>query len=168
MCARRRSKKKVYRLERLGDFLPQALHKGKLFIDTLPPNLANLWEKAVGPQIARQTEPFRLKDGTLQVRVTTPAWMQQLQFLKEEILEKVNAAAPASEIQALRFFIGPVTLPPSPGADGTGQADADENRLGKRDRRLIEERLAEIEDDDLREILRRVMVRQALARDKRP
>ncbi len=167
MCARRRLKKKVYRLERIGEFLPQALRKSKIFIDTLPPDMASLWAKAVGHQIARQTEPFKFKDDTLSVKVTTSAWMQQLQFMKEEILEKVNAAGPSRKITKLRFFMGQLTPEPDRGNEKDRSEPVHESSLGDRDKRLIEENLSRVTDDELREALRRVMVREALTRSYR-
>lgn len=166
MSARRRSKKKVYRLERLGEFLPVALVKEKIFIPTMPPGMANLWKRAVGPQIARQTEPCRLRQGVLYVTVTTPAWMQQLQYMNDEILEKVNSLEPEQKIAKIRYSIGQVT-PRDVQEETLRDAPLDENRLGKRDRRLIAQHLSSIEDEDLREAIRRAMIREALTRNLR-
>lgn len=167
MYARRRLKKKVYRLERIGDFLPRALRKKKIYIDTLPPDMEPLWKKAVGHQIARQTEPFKLKDDTLSVKVTTSTWMQQLQFMKEDILEKVNAAGPPRKITKLRFFMGQVTPAPDSGNTAETPVHIHESRLRDRDKRLIEKNLSNVTDEELREALRRVMVREALTRSYR-
>lgn len=166
MSARRRSPKKVYRLERLGEFLPAALVKEKIFIPTMPPGMANLWNRAVGPQIARQTEPCRLRQGVLYVTVTTPAWMQQLQYMKDEILEKVNSLEPEQKIVKIRYSIGQVT-PRAGQADPPPGAPLDENRLGKRDRRLMDQHLSSIGDEDLKEAIRRAMIREALTRNLR-
>ncbi|OPL11546.1 MAG: hypothetical protein AVO39_05580 [delta proteobacterium MLS_D] len=166
MCARRRSRKKTYRLERLGEFLPATLMKQRIFIDTIPPNLTRLWTKTVGPQIARQTGPCRFRDGMLSVRVSTSSWMQQLQFMKDEILDRLNAADPQHTIKKIKFFIGHVPPPPVP-VEKTAADIFDESRLKKRDRRLIAERTATVEDEELREIIRRAMVKEALTRHLR-
>ncbi len=47
------------------------------------------WPRAVGPQVAAQTQPVRIRDGVLEVRVAHPVWMQQLQLLKPRILAKL-------------------------------------------------------------------------------
>lgn len=168
MCARRRSKKKEYRLERVGDFLPDVLKKGKIFIDTPISGLAGVWTRAVGPQIARQTEPIRIRNGVLSVKVTTSAWMQQLQFMKDDIIEKVNKAGPPQKINKIRFSIGEVSPFHFEQPSVENDPEVNERRLGKRDRRLIAERLSLIEDDELREIMRRVMIREAMNRNLRP
>ncbi|MCK9229185.1 MAG: DUF721 domain-containing protein [Syntrophales bacterium] len=163
MSARRRSKKKVYRLERLGEFLPGTLVKEKIFIPTMPPGTASLWNRAVGPQIARQTEPLRLRGSVLYVTVSTPAWMQQLQYMNEEILEKVNSLEPAHRITKIRYSIGHVT-PRAERPESFRDTLLDESRLKDRDRRLIAQHLSSIGDEDLREAIRRVMIREALTR----
>ena len=58
------------------------------------PLVATAWKAAVGAPIANQTAPIRYTAGTLHVKVTTSAWMQQLQFMKSEILAKVNEKIP--------------------------------------------------------------------------
>lgn len=166
MSARRRSKKKVYRLERLGEFLPGALVKEKIFIPTMPPGMAILWNRAVGPQIARQTEPTRFRQGVLYVTVTTPAWMQQLQYMNDEILEKVNSLDPGQKIAKIRYAIGQVT-PHAERAETLQDTPLDENKLRDRDRRLIAEHLSSIQDEELKEAIRRVMIREALTRHLR-
>ncbi|MBE0598149.1 MAG: DUF721 domain-containing protein, partial [Desulfuromonadales bacterium] len=51
-----------------------------------------IWDQAVGPQIAARARPVRIREGVLEVRVEQAAWMQQLQLLKPKILAKVNEA----------------------------------------------------------------------------
>ncbi|HZV82903.1 MAG TPA: DUF721 domain-containing protein [Geobacteraceae bacterium] len=49
-----------------------------------------VWEEAVGPQIAAKAMPSSFRDGVLTVRVAGSAWMQQLSLLKGEITSQVN------------------------------------------------------------------------------
>lgn len=51
-----------------------------------------VWNEAVGPQIAAKSQPAAFRDGTLTVRVTGSAWMQQLSLMKREIIDQVNEA----------------------------------------------------------------------------
>ena len=50
-----------------------------------------VWEPAVGRQIANRARPASFRDGTLTVAVSSAPWMQQLNFLKKGIMEKLNA-----------------------------------------------------------------------------
>ena len=49
------------------------------------------WEAVVGPTLARHARPERLRRGVLVVAVDSPEWMQELQFLKHELRERLNA-----------------------------------------------------------------------------
>lgn len=50
-----------------------------------------VWDRAVGSQIAAKARPANFRDGVLTVMVSNAPWMQQLNFLKKGIIEKVNA-----------------------------------------------------------------------------
>jgi len=49
------------------------------------------WDAAVGPTLARHARPRRLVRGVLVVVVDSSEWMQELQFLKHELRERLNA-----------------------------------------------------------------------------
>lgn len=51
-----------------------------------------IWAKAVGPQIASRAKPSAIRNGTLTVTVSSAPWLQQLNFLKVQICEKLNEA----------------------------------------------------------------------------
>jgi len=76
--------------EILGEILHKILKKRNIPHASTDRHLLNIWRRAVGPQIAAQTYPDTLKRGSLFVRVSAPVWLHQLQFMKEEILCKIN------------------------------------------------------------------------------
>lgn len=49
------------------------------------------WDAVVGPTLARHARPDRLRHGVLIVSVDSAEWMQELQFLKHELRERLNA-----------------------------------------------------------------------------
>ena len=62
------------------------------------------WPALVGPQIAAVTEPTSIAaDGTMFVRVTTNAWMNELSLLEPELLRSLNAKAGRSPIKRIRY-----------------------------------------------------------------
>jgi len=64
------------------------------------------WAGLVGPQIAAVTTPERVTpDGTLFVRVTTSAWMNELQLMAPEIMARVNAGRGAGRIAGIRWLL---------------------------------------------------------------
>ena len=63
-----------------------------------------LWSTAVGKQIADNTTAQDVKHGTLIVRAKSPAWAQELQFKKKEILSTLNTALGKRTIKDIRFI----------------------------------------------------------------
>ena len=68
----------------------------------------HLWERAVGEIIAANTKPAAFKDNILLVYVNSSTWLHHLQFLKKEIIQKVNTALEDESIVDIKFKIGPL------------------------------------------------------------
>src|SRR5512139_838349 len=102
--------------EALGEILQKILKKRNIPHTSTDPRLAEIWRRAVGPQIASQTHPVSLKRGLLVVHVSSPVWMHQLQFMKEEIIGRIKELSFPEEIQNLRFCIGEIPARPPGGA----------------------------------------------------
>ena len=143
----------------LGEILHKILKKRNIPHASTDRYLLNIWRRAVGPQIAAQTHPDILKRGSLFVRVSAPAWLHQLQFMKEEILSKINELFVKEEVRNLFLTIGELPTPP-PGSAGQTPPDAALFPLPVRDRNMMRESLATVRDPELREILERVMTRE--------
>jgi predicted nucleic acid-binding Zn ribbon protein len=62
------------------------------------------WDKAVGKEISEQTEPFKITDGVLFVKVADPAWRNELQFLKAEIITKLNKVLKKNIVKDIKFY----------------------------------------------------------------
>ena len=64
------------------------------------------WPRLVGAPIAAVTRPESVgADGTLFVRVTTSAWMTELQLMAPEIMAKVNAGRGAGRVKTIRWLL---------------------------------------------------------------
>ena len=68
--------------------------------------LVRVWEKVVGPPISDNAKPFAVKGTLLLVHVSSSAWLHQLQFLKAELLEKLNHDLKSEKIEDIKFKIG--------------------------------------------------------------
>lgn len=66
------------------------------------------WEALVGPDIAANARPVGFKRHMLLVHVASSVWMQQLQFLKAELIARINDGLPGADIEEIRFKIGPL------------------------------------------------------------
>jgi hypothetical protein len=161
-----RRRARQVKLEILGEILHKILKKRNIPHASTDRHLLNIWRKAVGPQIAAQTHPDTLKRGSLFVRVSAPVWLHQLQFMKEEILGKINELYTKEEVRNLFLTIGELPSPPS-GAAAQIPPDAPLFPLPVRDRNMMRESLATVRDTELREILERVMTREISRRRQR-
>ncbi len=143
----------------LGEILRKILKKRNIPHAGTDRRLLDIWRRAVGPQIAAQTHPDSLKGGTLFVRVSAPVWLHQLQFMKEEILGKINELSGKEEVRGLFFTIGDIPSPP-PGSAGQPPPAPPLSLLPGRDRNMMRESLATVRDPELQKILERVMARE--------
>ncbi|MCD6487113.1 MAG: DUF721 domain-containing protein [Syntrophobacterales bacterium] len=159
---RRRSGKRRRNLQKMGDFLQKALKRKKILLDLIDYRILDIWNKAVGPQISAHTNPFKFKNGTLFVNVSDPAWMQQLRFMKQEIMDKVNLDWEKEEIKNIYFSIGDIHYTPAKTADRS--IDFSQYSLKERERRLIRENLSQIDDEELKDILEKVMIKEIIKR----
>jgi hypothetical protein len=65
-----------------------------------------LWDETMGVTIAENARPAAFKGQLLVVQVASSPWMQQLQFLKKDIIQKLNSALGKELVQDIKFKIG--------------------------------------------------------------
>jgi predicted nucleic acid-binding Zn ribbon protein len=64
------------------------------------------WDEAVGETIAQNARPAVFKGRMLYVNVTNSPWIHQLQFLKQDIIQKLNLALGGNVVDDIKFKIG--------------------------------------------------------------
>jgi len=62
------------------------------------------WPGIVGEQIAEVTEPERVVDGILFVKVKNSVWRNELIYMKRQILAKIAEAIKEKAIKDIRYF----------------------------------------------------------------
>lgn len=72
------------------------------------PHLVQVWQQSVGSPICDNATPYAVKGSLLLVHVSSSVWMHQLQFLKGELLDRLNHALEVGQITDIKFKIGPV------------------------------------------------------------
>lgn len=92
----------------LGTILQQTIEASRMDVNLDAYRLWQQWKKVVGPAIAENTQPEVIKGKLLLVNVSSSPWMQQLQFLKPELIEKLNETLGKELVGDIRFKIGPV------------------------------------------------------------
>jgi len=65
--------------------------------------MLSLWPQIVDENVRKNTEPVKIKNGTLYISTSAPAWAQELTFLKREIIKKFNQAAGEEAIADIVF-----------------------------------------------------------------
>ena len=136
----------------LGDILFPLLKRRGLSYKIEENKLLKLWPDAVGKKISQQTKPEAFRNSTLFVKTTSPIWIQQLHFIKEEIILRVNTLYGKNIVKEIRFSIGHISEDNSP-------TDTNDNQLylHDRDKKMIAACTSSLSDPELASIFRRVM-----------
>jgi len=61
------------------------------------------WEKVVGPRIASNARAFKVIESKLLVEVENPSWRNELLFMKEKIMKKLNKSINSRLIKDIIF-----------------------------------------------------------------
>ena len=105
------------------------------------------WEEIVGEAVAGQTQPRAIRNRILFIDVSHSTWVQQLQFLKPTLLEKINAFLGETQIQDIRFKLGKIspTHPVNSKSRVWQEEDLDESTLKR-----IQDLANQVEDEETR------------------
>ena len=65
-----------------------------------------VWAEVVGDLLASKAEPARIEDGKLFIRVASSTWMQEIQFLKDDIRGRLNHRLGAAVVRDIFLIQG--------------------------------------------------------------
>ena len=123
--------------------------------------IIEIWQDAVGPRIARHSQPKRLQNNTLWVEVDSSVWMQQLHFMEEKIKEKLNQMMGSSMIEKIRFKLGEISF----SCDTSSKKEAFpawlKAEIDNSAQKNIEKELAVLKDEGLKTELRKLFEKNA-------
>ena len=121
-------------------------------------SLWGAWRQIVGDSIASNAQPSAIRNRILFIEVSHSTWIQQLQFLKPTLLEKINHFLEEPFIHDIRFRLGKIpSLPPSSIKDSAWQ----EVELDRKTTHQIDTLLQNIEDSETRKTMRDLLVNGA-------
>ena len=121
--------KKILPMETLGSVLEQSLKRMDLVARLDEYAVWPVWNDVVGAVIARNAQPEKIRNGTLFIKVSSPVWMQQLQFMKEMIAGKLNQRLRGEIVKNIFFIVGRIDAPaeaaqsPQPAAEAANKID---------------------------------------------
>ena len=148
--------------ERVGSLLKQILAQPGFGEQITRHQAWLVWDQLVGEQIASRARPLRLRKGVLEVQVDHPVWMQQLQLMKPQILEKIAAQIPNAGITDiyLRQARNNQGYRPAKTKKSTAPPAWRETELSAEEKEVIESELAEIDNRELKDEMRRLFTMQ--------
>lgn len=65
----------------------------------------DLWDDTAGPGVCENAKPAAFRNGTLIVHVSCSAWLHQLGFMKQTLIEQLNHALGDPLVKEIRFQI---------------------------------------------------------------
>src|ERR1043166_4717238 len=154
--------KKDSQTERLGDVLATSLKRLELGKRLDEYGIWPVWNEVVGKPVARNAQPERIRNGTLFVKITSPVWMQQLQYMKEMIADNINQRLKAEVVKNIFFVIGNVD-------SSTGEAEVKPvppPTINPVESELNEEFLESVKDPEIRQAFKRLLRSYARRKQK--
>lgn len=144
--------KKDAQLERVGQVLDLSLKRLDLTPRLDEYRVWPIWNEVVGKIIANNAQPEKIRNGTLFVKVTSPVWMQQLQFMKELIAEKLNQRLKGELVKTIFFMVGRIDAPENESAPESAA-----NLVNQSPRQIDEKFLQAIDDPEVREAFKKLL-----------
>jgi len=92
----------------IGNILPGLLKTCRRQSDAELAQIWDLWETIVGKMVAENARPAPFKGKLILVHVESPAWIHHLQFLKPDLIRKINEALGKSLVEDIKFKVGPL------------------------------------------------------------
>lgn len=106
-----------------------------------------VWEEAVGTQIASKASPATMRNGVLTLKVKSSAWMQQLSLMKHELISHLNSAIGEQIVSELVFKQGIIDKfheePPEPAPE--------KRKLSKHEKESLEKIVSPVKEQELRD-----------------
>jgi len=90
----------------LKDIISGLLNETDLPFNPDDARIWSVWDAAVGKGIAGHARPAWIKNGCLRVSVSDSVWLQELEYVKETIIEKLNGKMGRTAVQRIEFRFG--------------------------------------------------------------
>lgn len=142
----------------IGSILEKTLKALEIDAPLKAHSIWGAWTEIVGEPLALHAQPRSIYNRILFINVSHSTWIQQLQFLKPALLEKINAFLGEPHIQDIRFKLGKIT--PAIPIPSDARVWEDE-KLDKGTLTRIETLVQKIEDEEVRKELGEVLIRGA-------
>lgn len=119
----------VVRPSRVGSILSDVLKRVDPEQQLRAYGIWAFWNDEVGDAIARRAQPAGFRNGILFVTVATHSWMQELQFMKDGIRDRLNTRLGAELVRDIFFVSGNVDVETDKTKDAVPQSSAHQAAL---------------------------------------
>jgi hypothetical protein len=153
--------RKIPEIDPVGAILDQSLKRLDLATRMDQYGVWPIWRAVVGDVIARNAQPEKIRNGTLFVKVSSPVWMQELQFMKDMIAAKLNHRLGDEIVKNIFFMVGRID-PEPPNASLNKPSEAAENSAEP----MNADFLQAIEDPEIRAAFEKLVKSYARRRSK--
>jgi predicted nucleic acid-binding Zn ribbon protein len=92
------------RFEQIGTLIENLLKNSGLEKQVKETQAMNFWRDVAGKEISNYTEPVKVADGTLFIKVSNPSWRNELILLKPGIKKKLNRKIGTTVIKDIIFM----------------------------------------------------------------
>lgn len=157
VSVKKATKKKLFPL---GNILSKSFKN--LGIDTkfAQQQIMDQWDDIAGEKIGSVSAPEYFKFRTLFVKVSDPAWLQQLVFLEDKIKDKINKCINKKLVQKIYFKVGEFS------EKRTKKPEEKENNpvnfldfTDLKDEKEVEVALKNINNHELKMVLKRILMK---------
>ena len=143
----------------IGTLLQRWIRKNHLEDDILRHTLRLRWPEVVGDRLATRTRPEVLYKGRLKVVVANSTWLNELTFMREEIIARINEVMGRHMVRELHLMLGrPSPLRPPAPRRVRCPAPAEPPRprlpIPAETRRQVEQLVSGLEDPELRQAVK--------------
>lgn len=91
--------------ESMGNILHDVLAPYKSEFGDKLETLVQKWPQIAGGVVAAHSRPFAVKGQKLFVKADSAAWLHHLQFLKDDLLAKINAETDGESVTDIHFKV---------------------------------------------------------------
>lgn len=146
-------------MEKISNSLDKTLHKLGIRKKLKEEMALFYWKEAAGPKIFSKARAEFIKDGILFVKVSSSVWSQQLVFFKNSFIKKLNHRLGGKVVKDIYFRVGSLQKTDE-GKEEEDNGWKDE-ALKEEELKSIEEALKGVEEDNIRGVLKNIMVNEA-------
>ncbi|MBE0478435.1 DUF721 domain-containing protein [Candidatus Aerophobetes bacterium] len=132
-------------------------------------NILKLWPEVVGETLSKHSQAVSISKGNLFVKVDNSAWLSEFSHFKEKIILKFNERHGEQIVKNIYFQVGSISsyLP----GEKKKMGGVRKVRLERKDVEWIDKIAANVKDENLKKVLRRILLKytraQKMAKNKR-